>query len=117
LNPEGFDAAVADAMASLPDWVRQALAVVDVVILDEADAELDPGGEGLLGLYAGTPLTARDANHAGELPDVIYLFRRPHLALGLPAGELRAEIAKTLMHEIAHYFGYDDDYLEERGWD
>lgn len=117
MDPDSFDAVVAEAMDALPGWVGEALAVVDVIILDEADAELDPDGRGLLGLYVGTPLTERDANHAGELPDVIYLFREPHLALELPIDELRAEIAKTLLHEIAHCFGYDDDYLEELGWD
>jgi predicted Zn-dependent protease with MMP-like domain len=70
----------------------------------------------MLGLYMGVPLPERGIDYAGELPDVIYIFRYPHLELGLPADELRGEIAKTLVHEIAHYFGFDDDYLEEIGW-
>jgi predicted Zn-dependent protease with MMP-like domain len=44
------------------------------------------------------------------------VFREPHLELGLPVDELREEIAKTLIHEIAHYFGIDDDHLDEIGW-
>jgi predicted Zn-dependent protease with MMP-like domain len=50
------------------------------------------------------------------LPDVIYIFRRPHLQLGLAANELREEVARTLIHEVAHYFGIDDDHLDEIGW-
>ena len=50
------------------------------------------------------------------LPDVIYLFRLPHLSMGLPDPELRDEIRKTLIHEIAHYYGIDDDHLDEIGW-
>lgn len=84
--------------------------------MDEADEALDPDGEGLLGLYVGLPLTEREANYAGELPDVIYIFRHPHLEMRLPPHALREEIAKTLIHEIAHYFGIDDDHLDEIGW-
>ena len=46
----------------------------------------------------------------------IYIFRQPHLELGLPPDELRDEIARTLIHEVAHYFGIDDDHLDEIGW-
>jgi len=81
-----------------------------------SDDDLDPGGEGLLGLYVGLPLPERGIDYAGELPDVIYIFRRPHLALNLPPGELRVEIVRTLIHEIAHYFGIDDDHLDDIGW-
>jgi predicted Zn-dependent protease with MMP-like domain len=62
------------------------------------------------------PLTERGVEYAGELPDVIYIFRQPHLELGLPSDELREEIARTLIHEVAHYFGIDDDHLDEIGW-
>jgi predicted Zn-dependent protease with MMP-like domain len=89
---------------------------VSVLVEDVADEHLDREGEGLLGLYTGIPLTERESGNGGELPDVIYLFRRPHLELGLPTDELREEIAKTLIHEIAHYFGIDDDHLEDIGW-
>ena len=64
-----------------------------MLVLDQPDERLDPDGQGLLGLYVGVPLPERGANYAGELPDVIYLFRQPHLALGLAEDELREEIA------------------------
>ena len=50
------------------------------------------------------------------MPDIIYIFRHAHLELGLSDEELREEIAKTLIHEIAHYFGIEDDHLEDIGW-
>jgi predicted Zn-dependent protease with MMP-like domain len=116
MNQSEFEAVVADALAALPEWVQEAMQNIKVLVEDEADEHLDPEGQGLLGLYTGVPLTERESGNAGELPDVIYLFRRPHLELGLPPDELREEIAKTLIHEIAHYFGIDDEHLEDIGW-
>ena len=103
-------------IADLPGWVQEALHNIDFLVLDEADEYLDPDGEGLLGLYVGVSLPERGADYAGELPDVIYIFQKPHLELGLPPDELRDEIKKTLLHEIAHYFGIGDDHLDEIGW-
>lgn len=111
-----FEAIIHEAMQRLPDWVHQALDNVEVLVIDEPDQEQDPQGEGLLGLYAGVPLPERDSDYVGELPDVIYIFRKPHLALGLPSEELRDEITRTLIHEIAHYFGIDDAHLDDIGW-
>lgn len=116
LSHTEFEHLVFDAMQSLPHWVHDALENIDVLVLDEADAELDPEGEGLLGLYIGLPLTERGIDYAGELPDVIYVFRHPHLALGLGRDALRDEVTRTLVHEIAHYFGFDDDRIEALGW-
>ena len=116
MNSQEFETVVRDAMDALPPWVHDALDNLEVLVLDEPDADMDPDGEGLLGLYVGLPITERGVDYAGELPDVIYVFRLPHLALGLPADELRDEIGRTLIHEIAHYFGIDDDHLDEIGW-
>jgi predicted Zn-dependent protease with MMP-like domain len=116
MNESEFESIVAETLAALPAWVREALQNVSVLVEEVAGDDLDPDGEGLLGLYTGTPLTERESGNAGELPDVIYLFRRPHLELELTGDELREEIAATLIHEIAHYFGIDDDHLDEIGW-
>jgi predicted Zn-dependent protease with MMP-like domain len=116
MDESEFEAVIADTLAALPEWVRQAMQYVSVLVEDQAGDDLDPDGEGLLGLYTGVPLTERESGNAGELPDLIYVFRRPHIELGLPVVELREEIATTLIHEIAHYFGIDDDHLDEIGW-
>lgn len=111
-----FEDFVRETVAGLPDWVQEALHNIEFLVHDEADEYLDPEGEGLLGLYTGVPLPERDSGYIGELPDVIYIFRKPHLEMDLPPDELREEVAKTLIHEIAHYFGIDDDHLDEIGW-
>ena len=116
MEHDEFESVIRDAIERFPGWVHDALDNIEVLVVDEADEELDPDGEGLLGLYVGMPLPERGADYAGELPDVIYIFRRPHLDLGLPAQSLRDEIVKTLIHEVAHYFGIDDDHLDDIGW-
>lgn len=111
-----FEAVVDDVLAELPAWVRKAFHNIEILVSDAPTADMDPHADGLLGLYTGIPLTQRGANEAGVLPDVIHIFRLPHLALDLPPDELRDEIRITVMHEIAHYFGIDDDHLDEIGW-
>jgi predicted Zn-dependent protease with MMP-like domain len=116
MRPEEFEAVVQQALDHLPDWVHEALEHIQIVLEDAPGPGLEEEGENLLGLYVGVPLTERSVEDAGELPDIIYLFRRPHLEMGLTPDELREEIAKTLVHEIAHYFGIEDDHLEDIGW-
>jgi predicted Zn-dependent protease with MMP-like domain len=116
MDANEFEGVVFEAMDRLPDWVHEALDNIQVIVQDVAEDELDPEGEGLLGLYVGTPLPERGVEYAGELPDVVYIFREPHLELDLPHDELRDEIVKTLIHEIAHYFGIEDEHLEDIGW-
>lgn len=116
MNADEFEDVVFEAMERLPGWVHDALDNIHVRVQEEPDAELDPDGEGLLGLYVGIPLPERGLDYAGELPDIVYIFRRPHLEMNLPHEELRDEIARTLIHEIAHYFGIEDDHLDEIGW-
>jgi predicted Zn-dependent protease with MMP-like domain len=111
-----FESVVLDVVQQLPDWVHDALDNIDLLVEDEAAPGIEPDGECLLGLYVGTPLPERDANHAGELPDVIYIYRLAHLDMGLSDDDLRDEIATTIVHEIAHYFGIDDEKLHELGW-
>ena len=116
MNQDQFDAAIREAMESLPEWVHQSLENIEVQVVDEPDEELDPDGDAPLGLYLGVPLPERGSDYVAELPDIIYVFRRPHLELGLAPDELREEIGRTLIHEIAHYFGIDDDHLDRIGW-
>ncbi len=116
MDEHDFEDIIRRTIERLPDWAQDAMHNVAIQVLDEPDEDLDPHGEGLLGLYTGVPLPERDANHAGDLPDIIYVFRVPHLEMGLPPDGLREEIEKTVIHEIAHYFGIDDDHLDEIGW-
>lgn len=108
-----FEAVVRRAIESLPDWAREKLREIDVIVADEPEDDLDPD---LLGVYIGVPLTERSFDYTGDLSDVIYIFRLPHLELGLSKTELRKEIQKTLIHEVAHYFGIEEDRLDELGW-
>ncbi len=116
MDLEQFDAIVRETIDALPAWVHDALENIEILVVDEPDEELGAEARDLLGLYTGVPLPERGVDYAGELPDVIYVFRRQHLELGLPTHELRDEIAATLIHEVAHYFGIEDDHLDELGW-
>jgi predicted Zn-dependent protease with MMP-like domain len=71
----------------------------------------------VLGIYEGVSLLERSSDYWGALPDRIIVFRQPHLELGLEGEELEAEIRRTVLHEIAHHLGIEDDRLHELGWD
>jgi predicted Zn-dependent protease with MMP-like domain len=87
----------------------------NVVFLVEDRPE--DGSLDLLGLYDGVDLTERDRYGFGELPDRIILFREPHLAECDTLDDLKDEIHTTLVHEIAHFYGIDDDELHRLGWE
>lgn len=112
LSPEEFEKVVIDELDELPDEMVDGLENLVFVTEDRpADGSLD-----LLGLYEGIALTERDRYGFGELPDRIVLYREPLLAICESLDELRDEIHVTLVHEIAHYYGIDDDQLHELGW-
>ncbi|HVU77421.1 MAG TPA: metallopeptidase family protein [Gaiellaceae bacterium] len=109
MDDAGFEEAVQQALDALPAELRHAMSNVDVVIEQEA-----PPGERLLGLYEGIPLTERGSTYGAVLPDKITLFRGPLQRASRGDEErLRAEIRRTVWHEIAHHFGIDDDRLVE----
>ncbi len=112
LGLEAFEALVTDELDRLPDDMVDGLDNVVFVVEDRPeDGSLD-----LLGLYEGVALTERDSYGFGEMPDRIILYREPLLALCADEDELRDEVHITLVHEIAHYYGIDDDRLHELGW-
>lgn len=113
LNDEQFENAVGEALDTIPPQL--AAAMNNVVVLVEAEPPVeDPA---LLGLYDGVPLTERDGWwDAGALPDRITIFRGPLERLCTTPEQLREEIAITVVHEIAHHFGIDDDHLHTLGW-
>ncbi len=113
LDAEAFEALVVDELDQLPDDMVEGLDNVVFVVEDRPeDGSLD-----LLGLYEGVALTERGQYGFGELPDRIILYREPLLAAAEGSIDtLRDEIHVTLVHEIAHYFGIDDDELHRLGW-
>ena len=113
MSAEDFERAVDDAFEQSPG---ELLDLMDnVVILIEEDS---PAGEPeLLGLYDGVALTDRGANWGfGELPDRIFIYRNPTLAMCETVEEVRDEVAVTVVHEIAHHCGSDDERLHALGW-
>jgi predicted Zn-dependent protease with MMP-like domain len=112
LDADAFERLVTDELDLLPDEMIDGLDNVVFVVEDRPeDGSLD-----LLGLYDGVALTERDAYGFGEMPDRIILYREPLLAICANEDELRDEIHVTLVHEIAHYYGIDDERLHELGW-
>jgi predicted Zn-dependent protease with MMP-like domain len=105
-----FEELVADALDSLPDELGRAMENVAVVVEDE------PPEEGLLGLYEGTPLTEREDYGGLAVPDLITIYRRPICALARDEDEVVDEVRTTVIHEVAHHFGIDDERLDELGW-
>jgi predicted Zn-dependent protease with MMP-like domain len=107
-----FETLVVEELDALPNEMVDGLENVVFVVEDRPeDGSLD-----LLGIYEGWALTERDRYGTGELPDRIIVYREPHLASCDTDGELRAEVHATLVHEIAHFYGIDDERLHELGW-
>jgi predicted Zn-dependent protease with MMP-like domain len=119
MSEADFEAAVSDALDQLPYEVARAMDNVAVFIDD--DYVPQPGEDPdtvLLGLYEGVPLTERDFWwDAGSLPDRITIYRKPILGICSSREDVVEEVAVTVIHEIAHHFGIDDQRLHELGWD
>jgi predicted Zn-dependent protease with MMP-like domain len=114
MSREEFEDAVSEALDGIPEDLARMMD--NVVVLVEDDPP--DGDSDLLGLYEGTPLTERDAWWAaGSLPDRITIFRNPTLAACESVDEVVEEVRVTVVHEIAHHFGIDDERLHGLGWD
>ena len=112
LGREDFEELVAEALDTIP--AELATLIDNVVVLVEDEAPED--NPDLLGLYEGTPLTERNGWYAGVLPDTIRLFRLPILRICDSYDDVVEEVQVTVVHEVAHYFGIDDERLHELGW-
>ena len=110
VEPGRFEEMVVTALDSLPEELGRLMANVAVTV------EHDPGPPGLLGLYEGIPLTSRSTQYAGVLPDHITIYRQAICAICRSEQEVADEVRRTVIHEIAHHFGIDDDRLTELGW-
>ncbi len=112
LSPEEFEDAIADALDIVPPGLMDMLDNVVFLVEDEPPAD-DPE---LLGVYDGVPLTERAEMWGGALPDRITVFRGPLTRMCEDRDELLDEIAITVVHEIAHHFGIEEDRLHDLGW-
>jgi predicted Zn-dependent protease with MMP-like domain len=102
-----FEQLVSDALDELPDDIRRLMTNVAVTVEDEP-----PPGQNLLGLYQGVPWGSRGPYYSGALPDKITIYRGPIERMsGGSAERLRAQVRRTVFHEIAHHFGISDQRL------
>ena len=111
MTPQRFDELVGDALDLIPPDLASA---IDNVVILVADRNADEPE--LLGLYEGIALTERDSWYAGSLPDTITIYREALQDVCVSEAEVVDEVAITVIHEIAHHFGIDDDRLHELGW-
>jgi predicted Zn-dependent protease with MMP-like domain len=112
MSRERFEELVGEALDEVPPELLRLMS--NVVILVEDDT---PAGEPeLLGLYEGHALTNRGWDYAGVLPDRILIYRNPILRICETEADVVDEVAITVVHEIAHHFGIDDERLHDLGW-
>ncbi len=122
LSEEQFAALVEKALSDLPDRFRELLqgVVVDVEPMPDRrtcrEMEEDDPRE-LLGLYQGTPLTERGVEYDGGLPDRIVIYQRNIERLCRSPREIIEQVRTTVLHEVGHHFGLDEDELEELGYE
>ncbi|MGY2701515.1 MULTISPECIES: metallopeptidase family protein [unclassified Nocardioides] len=112
MSPKDFDALVDRALDGIPDEIARLVRNVVVLVEDDAPDD-DPD---LLGLYDGIALTERWGDPLMELPDRIFVFRNNLLDMCGSVEELEEEVRITVVHEIAHHFGIDDDRLHDLGY-
>src|SRR5919107_1939503 len=112
MGREQFEGLVSAALDGVPPELS---ALIDncVVLVEDDPPANDPD---LLGLYDGTPLTERDQGYSLVAPDRILLFRQPLLEMCEDEAEVVDEVRITVVHEIAHHFGIDDDRLHALGY-
>ena len=119
ISREQFQNLVLQALSDLPEDIRHSLQNVDVVVDDVASMSQIVGtgienAMNLLGLYEGIPLTER-YGYDMVLPDKVTLFQKPIESICDTQEQMAEEISKTLIHEIAHHFGLDDDHFDRLG--
>lgn len=111
MDPERFEDLVADALDLIPPDLAAAMDNVVVLVADR-----HPHDPELLGLYEGIALTERDSSYAGALPDTVTIFRESLLEICDTEEDVVEEVAITVIHEMAHHFGIDDERLHQLGW-
>jgi predicted Zn-dependent protease with MMP-like domain len=110
VEPAHFEEMVVTALDGLPEELGRLMSNVAVTVQHE------PGPPGLLGLYQGIPLTSRTTQYMGVLPDRITIYRQAICAICWTEDQVADQVRRTVIHEVAHHFGIDDDRLDELGW-
>lgn len=105
-----FEELVDIALDDLPEELTEQFDNVAVIVEDEHEDEPE-----LLGIYEGVPLTERE-EYGGVAPDVVRIFRLPLCQLCRDEQELVDEVYVTVVHELAHHVGIDDERLHDLGW-
>ena len=128
LTDEEFEQTIADALDSIPQHLLDAMENVVVLTQDEPEEEqLEYAADGtesengdLLGLYEGLPLTERGYDYGdcyGDIPDTITIFKGPHERLSHDKEYVLDEVFTTVIHEVGHYFGMDEDQIANMGFE
>lgn len=118
-----FEELVDEAVLQLPEMFREHLRDVVIMIEDQPSDEdllslgLDPRRDTIFGLYDGTPLSERIGDAGLGVPDRIVIYYRPLVREFRTAWSIRNEIRKTVIHEVAHFFGLDEDQVAEEGYE
>lgn len=110
VSRQRFEELVAEALDTIPPELTAEMKNVVVEVVD------DPPEPNLLGLYTGIPLTERGDWYSAVLPDRIEIYRNPICEICDTEDHVIDEVQITVVHEIAHHFGIDDDRLHELGW-
>jgi predicted Zn-dependent protease with MMP-like domain len=110
IDPGRFEELVATALDGLPPELGREMRNVAVTV------QREPGPPGLLGLYEGIPLTSRTTGYAGVLPDRITIYQEAICEICETEEDVADQVRRTVIHEVGHHFGIDDDRLEELGW-
>ncbi|MEA3345180.1 MAG: metallopeptidase family protein [Chloroflexota bacterium] len=121
MDQETFDRLVEEALSSIPEEFQDKLDNVELLIADwPTQEQLNRAGLGpgrtLLGLYQGVPHPQRGSGYNLIPPDIITLFRGPIAAVGRTRSGIAHIIRRTVLHEIAHHFGFDEEQLRELGY-
>ena len=112
MEADRFEELVGRALDQIPDELARLVDNCVVLVEDEPPAD-DPD---LLGVYHGVPLTERDGTYLMVEPDRILIFRRPILRMCETEQDVVEEVRVTVVHEVAHHFGIDDERLDELGY-
>ena len=117
MSRQAFEAVVEKAVEDIPEDLLERIDNLHIVVEDEPTEEelrdlgMDPDDDLLFGLYQGVALPERGFDYGGVLPDRIVIYRLPLLEACRSRRELHREIRATVIHELGHYFGFDEEDL------